>query len=270
MLLCGCGCVRFGGFGCVRLCGCGCVRFGGFGCVRLCGFGCVGSGVSLVHVGQFERASGNSLHLFGKCLHLGATSLIGWSNLQRKQVAEGIHRDMNLRSFFALGSVVTGAGSALGCGLKRTTVDADGRRLTLATRKFAQQNASILHQWLKAVGPPSALHLLIHRRPGWVIMSHEAPLVACPRHGTNAVEDRPQVKLAMRTILPAQSQIRQHKRPFLIRYIARTTNLTPGRHPSRLDSKQSYAKNLDRYKLDNSPWSNSDQSQFHKPVTHNW
>jgi hypothetical protein len=75
----------------------------------LCSFGCVRSGISLVHVGQFDRASGNGLHLFGECLHLGLISLIGSSNFQRKQVAEGIHRAMNLRSFSALGSFVTGA-----------------------------------------------------------------------------------------------------------------------------------------------------------------
>jgi hypothetical protein len=82
-------------------------------------------------------------------------------------------------------------------------------------------------------------------------MRHETPLVARSRNVTNPVEDRPQIVFTMGTVRAAQQQIRQHKRPLFIRDITRIPNPIPSPHPSMLDKKQSYAKNLARCKLHN-------------------
>jgi len=80
---------------------------------------------------------------------------------------------------------------------------------------------------------------------------HEPPLVARARNVSNTVEYRPQIVLVMCAVLTAQQQIRQHKRPLLVRHIARIANPSLVSHPSMLDRKQAHAKTLPRYKLHN-------------------
>jgi alginate O-acetyltransferase complex protein AlgI len=67
----------------------------------------------------------------------------------------------------------------------------------------------------------------------------------------DSIEDGSQVILALRAVFAAKQQIRRHKRPLLIRHIARITTTSLVRHPSMLDRSQPPAKNLTRYKVAN-------------------
>lgn len=83
-------------------------------------------------------------------------------------------------------------------------------------------------------------------------MRQEPPLAARSRHVPNGVEHRPQIVLPLPTVLAAKQQIRQYKRPLLIRYIARITNSTLETHPSMLGSSTAHAKSLRWFKVPNS------------------
>src|SRR3984885_16203577 len=65
------------------------------------------SGVSLIDISKLHLVSGYLLHLFGELLHLSAILLIGGRDVQGKQVAQGVHRGMHLRSFAPLGPIVS-------------------------------------------------------------------------------------------------------------------------------------------------------------------
>ena len=54
--------------------------------VLLGGLGSVRAGVTLVHIGQFDGAAGDLLHLLGELLHLGAILLVGGGDAQRQQM----------------------------------------------------------------------------------------------------------------------------------------------------------------------------------------
>ncbi len=79
----------------------------------------------------------------------------------------------------------------------------------------------------------------------------EPPLAARSRHVPNGVENRSQLMLALRAVFAAKQQIRQHKRPLLVRHIARITTTSLLGHPSMLDRSPRPAKNLTRYKVPN-------------------
>jgi hypothetical protein len=70
-------------------------------------------------------------------------------------------------------------------------------------------------------------------------------------HIPHRVEDRPHIVLPLRAIFSAEQQIREHKRPFLIRHIAWITNATLQTHPSMLDRSNRPAKNLTMYRVHN-------------------
>ena len=189
--------------------------------MALGGLGRVWPGVALIDIGHLDRASGDLLHVLGQRLDLGAIALIGRGHRQREQVAQRVDGDVDLGALAPFRAIVACPRAALGCGLQRAAVDTRCRRLALASGKLVQQNARVFDQPLEASRPHPALHLLKNCRPGRIVVRHEPPLVACPRNVANAVENSTQIVLPMGAVLAAQQQIRQHKRPFLVRHIAR-------------------------------------------------
>jgi hypothetical protein len=127
---------------------------------------------------------------------------------------------MYLRTLASFGAIVPGSRSRLRPRLQRAAINDHRRRLRLAPCELAQQRTHI-HQDLEDPGPYSALRLLIDHRLGRKIARHETPLVAGARDVAKVVEHRPQRMLALRRVLPAQGQIRCHKRPLLVAHIAR-------------------------------------------------
>ena len=131
-----------------------------------------------------------------------------------------------------------------GVELQRAAVEDHRGGLGVAPCKLAQQRAQIFDDDLEAASPNPALRLLINHRPRRQIVRHDAPLVARANNIAKPVEYRPQGVLALRRVFPAQHQIRNHKRPLLIAYIARIISLPLLPHPAMLNRKYCPAKNL--------------------------
>jgi hypothetical protein len=157
-------------------------------------------------------------------------------------------------------TVYGGIAIALGIALLLRAIETDRRRLALPATELTQQRLPVLNDPLKAAGPHPALHLLIGRSPGREIVWHEAPLVATLNHIADRVENRPQIMLSTRVVRTAQPQIRQHKRPLLIRYVRQISRATNLAHPSMLVVKPRPAKNLARFKCHNSLYLTFQQS----------
>ncbi len=187
--------------------------------VLLRSLGSVWSGVALIHTCQFHRTSGDLLRLFGEHRNLLPIALVGRSHRQGQQMSKGIDGDVDLRPFAPLGPIVSCPGPRLGCGLQRAAVDIHRRRLALASAPFAQQRPHILYQQLKTAGLDLTLHLLIDHPPGRQIARQKTPLITRSSYIANRVEHRPQIMLLLRTVLTAEQQIRQHKRPLFILHI---------------------------------------------------
>ena len=87
------------------------------------------AGVALVDEGEFDGLGGDLLDGHGQVRHLGAVAFIGGRDVQRQQMAEGVHHRMRLRAAAALGAVPARPVSALGRGLQRAAIDHHGGRL---------------------------------------------------------------------------------------------------------------------------------------------
>lgn len=160
-------------------------------------------------------------------------------------MAQRIHRSVHLRSLSPLGSVVSSAAARLRRGLQGPTVQNHRRGTGLAPGKLAQQTAQILDHDFKAAGIEPAPHLLIDHRPGRQIVRHEAPLVAGLHDIPQAVEHRSQRIVPLCCILPAQRQIRSHKRPLLICHVAWIPRLVRISHRSIVGHRDCDAHNND-------------------------
>jgi hypothetical protein len=105
--------------------------------------------------------------------------------------------------------------------LQRAAVENHRRGLAFAPGKLTQKNAQILHHDFKTPRINPSPHLLVHHCPWRKIVGHEAPLVARLGEVSKTVEHVSERIIPLRCILPAQRQIRSHKRPLLIRHITR-------------------------------------------------
>jgi len=110
------------------------------------------------------------------CCAKSSTCEIGRRHRQGHEAPQGIGRDVYLRVLAALGAVVTGTSARLGCGLQRSTVEADRGRMALPASEQAQQRLHVLHDPLEAAGPRPAPHLLVRRQPRRKIMRRQPPL----------------------------------------------------------------------------------------------
>ena len=85
-----------------------------FDAVRTGGHGRLLAGVALIDEGDLDARAGGRLHGLGQPGDLSAIIGISGCDMQRQEVAEGIHRHVQLRTLLALGSVVAGPLAALG------------------------------------------------------------------------------------------------------------------------------------------------------------
>ena len=99
------------------------------------------AGVAPVHVGQLHRLARGLLHRARQLLYLRAVLLVGRTEAQRQQVAQGVHRRVDLGALLAFGPVVAPARTALGGGAQRAYArgsppwaPARGRRPAAAAR----------------------------------------------------------------------------------------------------------------------------------------
>ncbi len=75
--------------------------------VLLCGLGSVGPGLALVDIGQIHVVACHLLHLLGQRGYLSTVPFIGRGHGQRHQMPPRVDRDVDLRSFAPLGTVIT-------------------------------------------------------------------------------------------------------------------------------------------------------------------
>jgi hypothetical protein len=68
----------------------------------------------LIDEGDLDARARGRLHGFGQLADLSPVIGIGWRDVQRQEVAERVHRHVQLRALLALGSVVAGPLAALG------------------------------------------------------------------------------------------------------------------------------------------------------------
>ena len=94
-------------------------------------------------------------------------------------------------------------------------------RLAFAPGKLAQQNAQILDHDLETARIDPSPHLLIDRCPRRQIVGQKAPVAARLGNVAKCVEHIAQRVVSLRSVLATQRQIRDYKRPLLVRYIAR-------------------------------------------------
>ena len=123
------------------------------------------SSVTLVDIRQFDRIARRFVNIGGKPRECLTISDIGGRHMQRKQVPKRVDRHVNLRATLALGTVITGAGSALRRRPQGAAVDNGRRRVLFMAGCQPQKGAQILRQGLKTSRCEPALRLLADRRP---------------------------------------------------------------------------------------------------------
>ena len=135
-------------------------------------------------------------------------------------MAQRVDGRMDLRALPPFRAVVAGARPRFRRRLQRPAVE-NHRRVGcgVAARLLAQQDAQIVHDGLETPGPQPALGLLIDRRPRRQIVRHHAPRRAGAHQPPHRIEHVPQVVRPLRTIEPAQGQIRRHQAPLLVAHI---------------------------------------------------
>ncbi len=70
--------------------------------------------MALAHVGQLDRGAGHLLDLGSQRGHLFAVACGGGCDLERRQMAQRVHRDVGFGAIAPFSPVVTSARSALG------------------------------------------------------------------------------------------------------------------------------------------------------------
>jgi site-specific DNA recombinase len=114
------------------------------------------AGVAPVHEGDLDALAGGLLAGLGKTADFGAVVGIGGGDVQREQVAEGVHGGVDLAALLAFGPVMAGPVPALGRGAQRAAVEDGSRGRGLAPASRPQQGAQVMRQALEATrGQPT-------------------------------------------------------------------------------------------------------------------
>ncbi len=133
-----------------------------------------------------------------------------------QEVAEGVHRHVQLGALLALGTVVSGPRPALRRGAQRTAVEHRSRGLLITPGGQAQHGAKVMRQFLEAAGVQPALRLLVDGSPGRQIGGHPAPGRTRLDDGAQAVEHLTQGVSPLTRLFGQERQVRRYERPFLI------------------------------------------------------
>jgi len=107
------------------------------------------AGVALVHKGHLHRLAGYLLDLFRQLRDLGPVLFIGGGDIQRQQMAQGIHREVGLAAFAPFRPIVAGLLTAFRGGLQGAPVKNDGTRLFSTALRQPQYRPQVMHQRLK-------------------------------------------------------------------------------------------------------------------------
>jgi len=184
------------------------------------------AGVARIHIGQFDVLPGRLLDRLGQGRHLGAVLCVRGGDMQRQQVAQRVHRHVDLRAPALLVPVVARPAAALRARLQRAGVEHRRARLGHAVGQLAEQHPQIARHVLEHLGLDPALRLLVDRVPRRQVV-HHAPTRARPDDPARPVEHLAQRVLALRRVLLHQRQVRGHERPLVIAHVARVR--LPGR-----------------------------------------
>jgi hypothetical protein len=121
---------------------------------------------------QSYRLPCHLLHGLRQCADLGAVLLIGGSDQERQQMAQGIHRHRHLTTFAPPGSIIASMLPTFGGRLQRPTSKDRRRGLPVSALRFMQQQSEIAHQRLEATRGPPPLRLLRDNVPGRQVIGH--------------------------------------------------------------------------------------------------
>ena len=90
-------------------------------------------GVALIHKRGFEALIGGCLHLAGQFIDLRTLLFVGWRYIQSQQIAQSIHRHMDIAALFALMTIVANVAGTLWNRLQHAPIE-NRRRWPSATR----------------------------------------------------------------------------------------------------------------------------------------
>src|SRR6266487_479369 len=186
-----------------------------------CGLRWLITGISLIDICQLDGASGHFLHGGCQFLHLGSILLIGWGDMQSQQIAQRVHRRVDLTAFASLGSIVTCSVSTLWSRLQGSAIKNGSRWLLVASSSQPQHRPQIVDDSFKATGFEPTLRLLVDNRPGRQVMRHHAPLRSRSYNPAKTIKHFSQGVLSLWGIFRHQGQVRGHEAPFFIADIAR-------------------------------------------------
>jgi hypothetical protein len=133
------------------------------------------AGVTLVDIGEGDALASDLLDGFGELADLRPVLGFGRSDVQRRQMAQCIHRRMQLGALLPLGSIVAGAAAALGCGAERAAVENGGTWFGSPPFGQAQHGAEVMRYGLEAARRQPAPRLVAGRLPGREVARQQAP-----------------------------------------------------------------------------------------------
>jgi hypothetical protein len=136
-------------------------------------------------------------------------------------MAQRIDSHRHLRAATAFGPVLARTGAAFGRRLEGAAIEDGRRRFGFAPLREPQHRAQSLDNGVKHAGLAPALALLVHRRPGWQVMRHQAP-----RHPRSDYPGQTMKHLApavrpLGRLFGHQGQVWGYQSPFLITDITR-------------------------------------------------
>jgi hypothetical protein len=113
-------------------------------------FGRLPAVISLVDIGQLHTYPGSLLRCLGHPSDLGTVAGTGRRHMQGQQVAQRVHRQVQLGALLALGAIVAGPLAALGRGAQGPAVQDHSTRLRIAACGQPQHATQVLGQGIKA------------------------------------------------------------------------------------------------------------------------
>ena len=189
------------------------------------------AGVALVDERHLHPPAAGPLRPRRQLQHRLAVARVGGRDGERQQVAERVHRQVELGAVLALVAVVAGPRAALGRAPQGPAVEARRRRAGVAAREDAQQLPQVAGHRGEAAGGHPPPRLLVGRLPRRQVVRQHPPLAAASDDVTQGVEQLARVMAALRGVGPHQARVRGGERPLVV---ADVTRVTPPWHQPRL------------------------------------
>src|SRR5215467_1185042 len=102
------------------------------------------TGVALIDEGDLNGFASRFLHRLCQLTHLGTILSIGWRDQQTEQMPQGIHRNMDLAAFAALGPIVACPMATFRRRLQRSAIQNGRAGLAFPPIEPTQQEAQVM------------------------------------------------------------------------------------------------------------------------------